>query len=114
LFQSLIISQGELDALNRSTDDINRWETEISKERNKFKSLLNDATQQLSVFGKKSGKMIERARSYYETIKEVKQVCFSMYDNAIAYSLSIKLVNVLAVSKSIIRAKRSVFVKAEK
>lgn len=63
-----------MESLNRATDEINRWETEISIERNKFKALLNSATQQLTSRGKKLEKSIERARPYYETLKDVKQV----------------------------------------
>ena len=66
--------QDELDSLNAATDDINRWENEVSEERSKFTNLLHDATQQLSIYAKKYGKSIEKARSYYDTNKEVKQV----------------------------------------
>ena len=72
--------QGELESLNRATDEINQWETEISEQRSEFKILLNDATQQLAIHGKKYGKSIARARSYYDTMKEAKKVRLWLQD----------------------------------
>ena len=72
--QNLLCFQGELDALNQSTDDINRFENTLSEERAKFKQLLNEATTQLSELGKKREKMIKKARPYYDANKEINQV----------------------------------------
>lgn len=66
--------QGELDALNQSTDDINRYENSLSEERGKFKQLLSEATTQLSELGKKREKEIKKARPYYDANKEINQV----------------------------------------
>ncbi|CAK8684137.1 unnamed protein product [Clavelina lepadiformis] len=66
--------KGELDKLNQATDEINKLENEISDERIKFRQLLNDSTHQLAILGHKYGqKTIERARPYYDALKEMQQ-----------------------------------------
>lgn len=70
--------KGELDKLNQSTDDINRYENSLSEERAKFKQLLNEATTQLSELGKKREKLIKKARPYYDANKEINQASIAL------------------------------------
>ncbi|KAJ8366512.1 hypothetical protein AAFF_G00353140 [Aldrovandia affinis] len=51
--------QGELEKLNQSTDDINRCETELEDARQRFRSVLVEATVQLDELVKKIGKAVE-------------------------------------------------------
>lgn len=58
--------QGELEALNNATDEINRLETEVDVANASFRNTLSESSQQLKILAKKVGKSIEKARPYYE------------------------------------------------
>uniref|UniRef100_A0A8C5TJF4 SH3 domain-binding protein 5 n=1 Tax=Malurus cyaneus samueli TaxID=2593467 RepID=A0A8C5TJF4_9PASS len=57
---------GELEKLNQSTDDINRRETELEDARQKFRSVLVEATVKLDELVKKIGKAVEDSKPYWE------------------------------------------------
>lgn len=63
----------ELDKMNRSTDEINLVETELTEWRVKYNASLSKATQQLQKIAKRNPKSIEKARNYYETQQDVAQ-----------------------------------------
>ncbi|TRZ03082.1 hypothetical protein DNTS_029882, partial [Danionella cerebrum] len=58
--------QGELEKLNESTDNINRCETELEEARQKFRSVLVEATLKLDELVKKIGKAVEDSKPYWE------------------------------------------------
>lgn len=58
--------QGELERLNQSTDNINRWETELEDSRQKFRTVLMEATVKLDEQAKKIGKAVEDSKPYWE------------------------------------------------
>ncbi|XP_034409161.1 SH3 domain-binding protein 5-like [Cyclopterus lumpus] len=66
--------QGELEKLNQSTDDINRCETELEDARQKFRSVLVEATVKLDELVKKIGKAVEESKPYWEARKSARQV----------------------------------------
>ncbi|XP_041104035.1 SH3 domain-binding protein 5-like [Polyodon spathula] len=65
--------QGELEKLNQSTDDINRWETELEEARQKFRSVLVEATVKLDELVKKIGKTVEESKPYWEARRVARQ-----------------------------------------
>ncbi|XP_041101009.1 SH3 domain-binding protein 5-like [Polyodon spathula] len=65
--------QGELEKLNQSTDDINRWETELEEARQKFRSVLVEATVKLDELVKKIGKAVEESKPYWEARRVARQ-----------------------------------------
>ncbi|XP_051574782.1 SH3 domain-binding protein 5-like [Myxocyprinus asiaticus] len=65
--------QGELEKLNQSTDDINRCETELEDARQKFRSLLVEATLKLDELVKKIGKAVEESKPYWEARRIARQ-----------------------------------------
>ncbi|XP_067417905.1 SH3 domain-binding protein 5 isoform X2 [Emydura macquarii macquarii] len=65
--------QGELEKLNQSTDDINRRETELEDARQKFRSVLVDATVKLDELVKKIGKAVEDSKPYWEARRVARQ-----------------------------------------
>ncbi|XP_076865984.1 SH3 domain-binding protein 5 [Brachyhypopomus gauderio] len=65
--------QGELEKLNQSTDDINRWESELEDSRQKFRAVLVEATLKLDEHVKKIGKAVEDAKPYWEARKVARQ-----------------------------------------
>ncbi|XP_047454795.1 SH3 domain-binding protein 5b [Mugil cephalus] len=65
--------QGELEKLNQSTDDINRCETELEDARQKFRSVLVEATVKLDELVKKIGKAVEESKPYWEARKLARQ-----------------------------------------
>uniref|UniRef100_A0A8D2BMN0 SH3 domain-binding protein 5 n=2 Tax=Sus scrofa TaxID=9823 RepID=A0A8D2BMN0_PIG len=65
--------QGELEKLNQSTDDINRRETELEDIRQKFRSVLVEATVKLDELVKKIGKAVEDAKPYWEARRVARQ-----------------------------------------
>uniref|UniRef100_F6QWY6 SH3 domain-binding protein 5 n=1 Tax=Equus caballus TaxID=9796 RepID=F6QWY6_HORSE len=65
--------QGELEKLNQSTDDINRRETELEDARQKFRSVLVEATVKLDELVKKIGKAVEDSKPYWEARKVARQ-----------------------------------------
>nr|XP_008534585.1 PREDICTED: SH3 domain-binding protein 5 isoform X1 [Equus przewalskii] len=74
--------QGELEKLNQSTDDINRRETELEVQkaealfldaRQKFRSVLVEATVKLDELVKKIGKAVEDSKPYWEARKVARQ-----------------------------------------
>ncbi|XP_062322170.1 SH3 domain-binding protein 5b, partial [Osmerus eperlanus] len=65
--------QGELEKLNQSTDDINRCETELEDARQKFRSVLVEATVKLDELVKKIGKVVEESKPYWEARKVARQ-----------------------------------------
>ncbi|KAM9308519.1 SH3 domain-binding protein 5 [Gastrophryne carolinensis] len=65
--------QGELEKLNQSTDDINRREIELEDARQKFRSVLTEATLKLDEMVKKIGKSVEDSKSYWEARKVARQ-----------------------------------------
>ncbi|XP_078062046.1 SH3 domain-binding protein 5-like, partial [Mustelus asterias] len=58
--------QGELEKLNQSTDAINRQETELEEARQKFRTVLVEATVKLDEAGKKVGKAVDDSKPYWE------------------------------------------------
>ncbi|XP_051991829.1 SH3 domain-binding protein 5-like [Xyrauchen texanus] len=65
--------QGELEKLNQSTDNINRWETELEDSRQKFRAVLTEATVKLDEQVKKIGKAVEDSKPYWEARREARQ-----------------------------------------
>ncbi|XP_075683247.1 SH3 domain-binding protein 5 [Rhinoderma darwinii] len=65
--------QGELEKLNQSTDDINRREIELEDARQKFRSVLTEATVKLDEMLKKLGKSVEDSKPYWEARKVARQ-----------------------------------------
>ncbi|KAL3064898.1 hypothetical protein OYC64_001013 [Pagothenia borchgrevinki] len=65
--------QGELEKLNQSTDDINRCETELEDARQKFRSVLVEATVKLDELVKKIGKPVEESKPYWEARRLARQ-----------------------------------------
>ncbi|XP_075996755.1 SH3 domain-binding protein 5-like, partial [Genypterus blacodes] len=65
--------QGELEKLNQSTDDINRCETELEDSRQKFRSVLVEATVKLDELMKKNGKAVEESKPYWEARRVSRQ-----------------------------------------
>ncbi|XP_044064442.1 SH3 domain-binding protein 5b [Siniperca chuatsi] len=65
--------QGELEKLNQSTDDINRCETELEDARQKFRSVLVEATVKLDELVKKIGKAVEESKPYWEARRLARQ-----------------------------------------
>lgn len=65
--------QGELEKLNQSTDDINRCETELEDSRQKFRSVLVEATVKLDELVKKIGKAVEESKPYWEARRLARQ-----------------------------------------
>ncbi|KAM6222499.1 SH3 domain-binding protein 5 isoform 2-T2 [Rhynchocyon petersi] len=77
--------QGELEKLNQSTDDINRRETELevcttetlfaggTDARQKFRSVLVEATVKLDELVKKIGKAVEDSKPYWEARRVARQ-----------------------------------------
>uniref|UniRef100_A0A3P8VQB1 SH3 domain-binding protein 5 n=1 Tax=Cynoglossus semilaevis TaxID=244447 RepID=A0A3P8VQB1_CYNSE len=65
--------QGELEKLNQSTDDINRCETELEEARQKFRSVLVEATVKLDELVKKIGKAIDESKPYWEARRLARQ-----------------------------------------
>ncbi|XP_068612339.1 SH3 domain-binding protein 5b [Brachionichthys hirsutus] len=65
--------QGELEKLNQSTDDINRREAELEDARQKFRSVLVEATVKLDELVKKLGKAVEESKPYWEARRLVRQ-----------------------------------------
>ncbi|XP_034985822.2 SH3 domain-binding protein 5, partial [Zootoca vivipara] len=65
--------QGELEKLNQSTDAINRRETELEDARQKFRSILVEATIKLDELVKKIGKAVEDSKPYWEARRVARQ-----------------------------------------
>uniref|UniRef100_A0A8C6SCF5 SH3 domain-binding protein 5 n=1 Tax=Neogobius melanostomus TaxID=47308 RepID=A0A8C6SCF5_9GOBI len=65
--------QGELEKLNQSTDDINRCEIELEDARQKFRSVLVEATVKLDELVKKIGKAVEESKPYWEARRLARQ-----------------------------------------
>ncbi|KAF7226711.1 SH3 domain-binding protein 5b [Nothobranchius furzeri] len=65
--------QGELEKLNQSTDDINRCEIELEDGRQKFRSVLVEATVKLDELVKKIGKPVEESKPYWEARRLARQ-----------------------------------------
>uniref|UniRef100_H3D626 SH3 domain-binding protein 5 n=1 Tax=Tetraodon nigroviridis TaxID=99883 RepID=H3D626_TETNG len=65
--------QGELEKLNQSTDDINRCETELEEARQKFRSVLLEATVKLDDLVKKIGKAVDESKPYWEARRLARQ-----------------------------------------
>ncbi|XP_028819695.1 SH3 domain-binding protein 5 isoform X2 [Denticeps clupeoides] len=65
--------QGELEKLNQSTDDINRWETELEDSRQRFRAVLAEATAKLDEHVKKIGKPVEDSKPYWEARRAARQ-----------------------------------------
>lgn len=65
--------QGELEKLNQSTDDINRCESELEDARQKFRSVLVEATVKLDELVKKIGRPVEESKPYWEARRLARQ-----------------------------------------
>ncbi|XP_070823468.1 SH3 domain-binding protein 5b [Chaetodon trifascialis] len=65
--------QGELEKLNQSTDDINRCETELEDARQKFRSVLVEATVKLDELVKKIGKAVDESKPYWDARRLARQ-----------------------------------------
>ncbi|XP_059801358.1 SH3 domain-binding protein 5-like isoform X2 [Hypanus sabinus] len=65
--------QGELEKLNQSTEAINRQETELEEARQKFRTVLVEATIKLDEVGKKVGKAVDDSKPYWEARRVTRQ-----------------------------------------
>ncbi|XP_029590438.1 SH3 domain-binding protein 5 [Salmo trutta] len=65
--------QGELDKLNQSTEDINRWETELEDCRQRFRAVLVEATVKLDEQVKRIGTAVEDSKPYWEARRVARQ-----------------------------------------
>lgn len=65
--------QGELDKLNQSTEDINRWETELEDCRQRFRAVLVEATVKLDEQEKRIGTAVEDSKPYWEARRVARQ-----------------------------------------
>ncbi|XP_060948879.1 SH3 domain-binding protein 5 [Limanda limanda] len=65
--------QGELEKLNQSTDDINRWESELEDCRQRFRAVLVEATVKLDEQVKKIGRAVDDSKPYWEARKAARQ-----------------------------------------
>ncbi|XP_061573567.1 SH3 domain-binding protein 5b [Cololabis saira] len=65
--------QGELEKLNQASDDINRCETELEDARQKFRSVLVEATVKLDELVKKIGKAVDESKPYWEARRLARQ-----------------------------------------
>uniref|UniRef100_A0A3Q3XA59 SH3 domain-binding protein 5 n=1 Tax=Mola mola TaxID=94237 RepID=A0A3Q3XA59_MOLML len=65
--------QGELEKLNQSTDDINRWESELEDCRQRFRAVLVEATVKLDEQVKRIGRAVDDSKPYWEARKVAKQ-----------------------------------------
>lgn len=65
--------QGELERLNQSTDDINRWEIELEDFRQRFRAVLVEATLKLDEQMKKIGRAVDDSKPYWEARKVARQ-----------------------------------------
>nr|XP_020471153.1 SH3 domain-binding protein 5 [Monopterus albus] len=65
--------QGELEKLNQATDDINRCETELEDARQRFRSVLMEATVKLDELVKKIGKAVDDSKPYWEARRLARQ-----------------------------------------
>lgn len=65
--------QGELEKLNQSTDDINRWESELEDCRQRFRAVLVEATVKLDEQVKKIGRAVDDSKPYWEARKVARQ-----------------------------------------
>ncbi|XP_038581315.1 SH3 domain-binding protein 5 [Micropterus salmoides] len=65
--------QGELEKLNQSTDDINRWESELEDCRQRFRVVLVEATVKLDEQVKRIGRAVDDSKPYWEARKVARQ-----------------------------------------
>ncbi|XP_075969046.1 SH3 domain-binding protein 5-like [Anarhichas minor] len=65
--------QGELEKLNQSTDDINRWESELEDCRQRFRAVLVEATVKLDEQVKRIGRAVDDSKPYWEARKIARQ-----------------------------------------
>ncbi|KAK1880061.1 SH3 domain-binding protein 5 [Dissostichus eleginoides] len=65
--------EGELEKLNQSTDDINRWESELEDCRQRFRAVLVEATVKLDEQVKKIGRAVDDSKPYWEARKVARQ-----------------------------------------
>ncbi|XP_076610250.1 SH3 domain-binding protein 5-like [Chaetodon auriga] len=65
--------QGELEKLNQSTDDINRWESELEDCRQRFRAVLMEATVKLDEQMKRIGRAVDDSKPYWEARKVARQ-----------------------------------------
>ncbi|XP_034090919.1 SH3 domain-binding protein 5-like [Gymnodraco acuticeps] len=65
--------QEELEKLNQSTDDINRWESELEDCRQRFRAVLVEASVKLDEQVKKIGRAVDDSKPYWEARKVARQ-----------------------------------------
>nr|XP_046274170.1 SH3 domain-binding protein 5-like [Scatophagus argus] len=65
--------QGELEKLNQSTDDINRWESELEDCRQRFHAVLMEATVKLEEQMMRIGRAVDDSKPYWEARKVARQ-----------------------------------------
>ncbi|XP_061530709.1 LOW QUALITY PROTEIN: SH3 domain-binding protein 5-like [Phycodurus eques] len=65
--------QGELERLNQSSGDINRCETAMEDARQKFRSVLVEATVKLDELLSKIGKPVDESKPYWEARRLARQ-----------------------------------------
>ncbi|KAM9838445.1 SH3 domain-binding protein 5-like [Aulostomus maculatus] len=65
--------QGELEKLNQSTDDINRWESELEDCRQRFRAVLVEASVKLDEQAKRVGRAVDDSKPYWEARKVARQ-----------------------------------------
>ncbi|XP_077454285.1 SH3 domain-binding protein 5-like [Stigmatopora argus] len=65
--------QGELERLNQSSDDINQCEMALEEARQKFRSVLVDATVKLDELLDRIGKPVDESKPYWEARRVARQ-----------------------------------------
>ncbi|XP_011441616.2 SH3 domain-binding protein 5-like isoform X1 [Magallana gigas] len=65
--------QGELERLNKASEEINKLELELDDARASFRQALTDSTHQLNSLAKKLGSVVEKARPYYDARMKAKE-----------------------------------------
>ncbi|KAJ8268286.1 hypothetical protein COCON_G00134580 [Conger conger] len=86
--------QGELEKLNQSTDDINRWETELEDARQRFRAVLVEATVKLDEVVKKIGKPVEDSKPYWEARRVARQTQLEAQKASQDYQRAIEVLRV--------------------
>ncbi|KAK3105836.1 hypothetical protein FSP39_006891 [Pinctada imbricata] len=65
--------QGELERLNKASEEINKLELELDDARAGFRQALSDSTQKLNILAKKLGTCVDKARPYYDARMKAKE-----------------------------------------
>ncbi|XP_054708740.1 SH3 domain-binding protein 5-like isoform X2 [Uloborus diversus] len=77
--------QVELERLNTATDLINKLEIELDEARSNFRLLLSESSLRVNQLAKKLGSCVEKARPYYESRMQAKQLQSQTQKAALRY-----------------------------